>query len=79
MSLMYTFRRWADPDFATNSEQAEQRRLDEHDEAPTPGDGVGDMKIFRLAITRRELHCRVCGRRGEGSTFCIACLADTMV
>ena len=77
MSLTYTLRRWLDPDFATASELAEQERLLEHADAPVPG-GAGDMKIFRLALRKRTVRCRICGRASEGSAFCITCLADTM-
>jgi hypothetical protein len=77
MSLTYTLRRWLDPAFASESEQAEQQRLQEH--LPPEGvAGAGEPKRFILRVARTARRCRVCARVGEGGRFCPSCLADTL-
>ncbi len=77
MSITYSLRRWADPDFQSASEQAQMERVFEQMPAPVRG-GLGDIKIFHLVSPAMRLQCRLCGSTGRGDTYCLTCLADTM-
>jgi len=78
MSLVWTLRKWLDPEF--RREEEERRRLRETlMPTPEPGGGDGEPPLTRAPPPAPDRVCRVCGHVGSEQEFCPSCLAGTMV
>jgi rubrerythrin len=76
MSLMWTLRKWIDPEYRRDEE--ERRRLRETLMPEEPGGPGDDPPIREVPAKHAHFHCRVCGHRGNEPEFCPRCLAGTM-
>lgn len=75
MSLLWTLRRWVDPEQAA---EEEARRRQRETMLPTPEAGGAEPPEKVVERAPRAMRCRICGFRGEDSELCPHCLAGTM-
>lgn len=75
MSLLWTLRKWVDPEQAA---EEEARRRQRETLLPQAEDGGGAPPERVVARAPRAMRCRICGHRGEDTELCPHCLAGTM-